>query len=107
MNSDWKNKRLKQILGWEKYHNHKNFIDHADILSTLATNKAPQKEAVREIIQKARSNAKTGEMLSPAEQFAMGISHKGLGKYVEELLTSKSIERVNSGDKTFFTKFQE
>ncbi|MFO7973859.1 MAG: [FeFe] hydrogenase H-cluster radical SAM maturase HydG [Candidatus Hydrogenedentota bacterium] len=63
----WRDKRLARIRRWETTNKYKPFIDEGTIQATLDHNKSPSKEAVYDIIAKARANATTGAMLSPDE----------------------------------------
>lgn len=63
----WRDKRLAQIQRWQTTNRYKRFIDEGAILATLERNRNPSREAVYDIIAKARANATTGAMLSPDE----------------------------------------
>lgn len=63
----WRSSRLARIESWQAGHPYTPFIDEAAIQATLEENRRPSLEAVHDIVEKARANANTGEMLSPAE----------------------------------------
>ena len=67
----WHKQRLRQIRRWQNTRRFQDFIDESGIHRTLAENRHPSRQAVLDIIQKARDHATTGELLSPAEVAAL------------------------------------
>jgi 2-iminoacetate synthase len=67
----WRDTRLERIREWQANSHRENFIDEKAIEQTLEDNQNPSHEAVLDIIARARANATTGEMLTPAEVAAL------------------------------------
>jgi len=67
----WRDARLERIQRWEATQGFEPFIDEAAIQTTLDSNPAPSREAVLDIVAKARANASTGAMLAPSEVAAL------------------------------------
>jgi 2-iminoacetate synthase len=70
----WAEKRLSNIIDEENKQEFERFINHSEIKKTLDKSRKPSKEYVADIIQKAESNANTGEMLSPSEVAALSFA---------------------------------
>jgi len=67
----WQRQRLQRIREWENTRRFPDFIDESAISGTLTENRRPSREAVLDIVEKARAHATTGELLSPAEVAAL------------------------------------
>jgi len=63
----WRDSRLERIRQWQSKNGYAPFIDETGIQTTLEENRRPPREAVLDIVEKARANASTGEMLTAAE----------------------------------------
>ena len=63
----WHKRRLQQIREWQSSRRFPDFIDESAIEQVLVENRSPSRQAVLDIVQKARDHATTGELLSPAE----------------------------------------
>lgn len=63
----WTQDRLALILEWQKERKWENFVDENLIHSIIEKTKNPNKNRVLEVIEKAKSNANTGTMLSLEE----------------------------------------
>src|SRR5690606_5574143 len=58
---------LAQIQAWQAKPSYERFINEPAMHATLENNGQPSREAILDIIAKARANATTGAMLTPAE----------------------------------------
>ena len=67
----WRDIRLERIRAWEQGLQYDRFIDEAAIQQTLDNNLEPTREAILDIIAKARANATVGDMLAPSEVAAL------------------------------------
>ena len=75
----WRDQRLKQIRQWQDVRRYADFIDEAEIQQVLLENRHPSRQAVLDIIEKARDHARTGELLAPADVAALAhVSDPGL-----------------------------
>ncbi len=65
--ASWRKKRLAQIQAWQAKPSYERFINEPAMHATLENNGQPSREAILDIIAKARANATTDAMLTPAE----------------------------------------
>lgn len=63
----WRKERLERIWRWQTATKYARFIDESTLQTALQENRNPARGAIMDIIAKARANATTGAMLSPAE----------------------------------------
>ena len=81
----WRDARLERIRAWERAAPYARFIDDRAIQNVLDENNQPSREAVRDIIAKARANATVGDMLAPAEVAALtAVTDPGLWEAIFE-----------------------
>ncbi len=70
----WRDQRLKQIRRWQNARRYASFIDEAAIQQVLLENRRPSRQAILDIIEKARDHARTGELLAPADVAALAYA---------------------------------
>lgn len=84
----WTKERYEKILDWVKNNKYEDFINEDEIEGILSQTKNPSKQAVRDVISKAKANAVTGAMLSPQDTaILLNNTHDELWEEIFEAAT--------------------
>ncbi len=67
----WRSDRLDKIHAWSDNTKYRDFIDDAEIETTVLDNAKPERARILDIIDHAKANATTGDMLPPADVAAL------------------------------------